>query len=623
MKMYSNIRLIFIHIVLLVILGSAVYSNSLNGKFVWDDHYLVKDNAYIRSFSKIPQLFVTDVKASEGDTYKFYRPLQMLTYSLDYFLWKLDVRGYHLTNILLHILVGLNIYWLISILWNDEILSLLVSALFLVNPLHTEAVSYISGRSDSLSALFILLSLIFYIKALNSKNLYLFLIMLFSYVFALLSRENSLVLPAILLVYHYIFRRKINVRNFTAVLGISVAYIIFRLTSLSYLSPHLHSNTSLLQRIPGFFVALSNYMRLLLLPFNLHMDYSNKVFSFSNPKAIVGTIMLVVLLFYCFRKINKDRLVSFAILWFLVTLLPQSNLYPLNAYMAEHWLYLPSIAFFIILARYLSPIYRNYKTLGMIFIVGLLVFYSYLTIRQNNYWRDPILLNKITIKYAPDSHRAYNDLGCVYDALNMKDQAIASYKKALEINPNSAGVYYNLGNTYASLNKIDQAIASYKKALEINPNYPQAYCNLGNAYTSLNRKKEALASYEKALEISPDYAVAYNNIGNLYLSIDNLDKAIDLYKKAINIDPENPEAYNNLGVAYCNKNEYKQAVESYKKAIKVNPGYAEAHANLARVYYNLQQFDLAIKHCDKAVELGYKVNPELLKFLEPHRRKDR
>jgi tetratricopeptide (TPR) repeat protein len=348
------------------------------------------------------------------------------------------------------------------------------------------------------------------------------------------------------------------------------------------------------------------------------MEYSNKVFSLANPKAIVGIVILTTLLIYCFRKSEKDRLVLFSMLWFLITLLPQSNIYPLNAYMAEHWLYLPSIAFFIILARCLILIYKNLKNLGIIFITGLLILYSYLTIKQNQYWSDPVILDKITIKRAPDSPRAYNDLGCVYDALNMKGEAITAYKKALQITPDYPEIYYNLANTYASLDKTEEAIASYKKALEIKPNYPEAYCNMANVYFSLNNTQEALGLYKKALEINPKYAVAYSNMGNLFLATDKLDQAIDLYKKAISIDSQNAEAYNNLGVAYCINNEYENAEKAYKKAIEINPEYAQAHANLARVYYYSKQFNLAAKHCSKALELGCKVDPELLRMLEPY-----
>ncbi|GAF76422.1 unnamed protein product, partial [marine sediment metagenome] len=143
-------------IVLIIILGFVVYSNSLNGKFIWDDEYLIKNNVYIRSFSYLPKIFSEDIGTGAEKKYYFYRPLQMITYMIDYSLWKLNVRGYHLTNTLLHILAALTIYWLINILFGDRPLSLFASLFFVAHPIHTEAVAYISGRADPLALLFML-----------------------------------------------------------------------------------------------------------------------------------------------------------------------------------------------------------------------------------------------------------------------------------------------------------------------------------------------------------------------------------------------------------------------------------------------------------------------------------
>lgn len=503
---------------LITIIGLAVYGNSLNGKFIWDDCYLIEDNSYIRDWSNIAKIFTKDIAAGSGIEFTSYRPLQTLTYIIDYSLWRLDVRGYHFTNILLHILAALSIYWLINILYNDRFLSLFTSLLFVTHPIHVGAVAYISGRADPLAAVFILLCIIFYIKSLHAKNITLYILMLLCYIFALLARENSLILPALLLLYHYAFKVEVKTKRFLPILGITLVYILLRLTVLKTPLPHVLRPTTLLQRIPGVFVAITSYIRLLFLPFGLHMEYGNKLFDFSHPLVIPGIIIVVFLSTYAFRKRKVNKVAFFSILWFFIALLPVSNLYPIDAYMAEHWLYLPSIGFFLILAKALCYLYRTkkFRIFAGVFIICLLIFYSYLTIRQNNYWNKPMIFYERALRYAQDSWRMHNNLGNVYKESGHPEAAIAEYNKALEIKPDYAQAYYNLGNLYNDIKKYEEAIASYKKATEIKQNFGRAYNNLAVSYNAVGRYKEAIDSCKEAIEINPGDAYAHINLAIAY-----------------------------------------------------------------------------------------------------------
>lgn len=496
--------------IVIIILGFAVYANCLNGGFVWDDGILIRDNACIKNWSGLAKVFTQDVGAGAKKEYGFYRPFQILTYTIDYTFWNLNVLGFHLSNVLLHILAALCIFWLVNILYDDSILSLLTALFFVSHPIHTEAVSYVSGRSDSLAAIFMLLCLIFYIKNLSQKSRALYILMLLSYILALLSRENSLVLPLILLLYHYTVRKRFERKQFLALSAFAFIYIGFRFTLLKSFLPDFPISTNLMQRFPGFFAAVANYLRLLFLPFNLHMEYGNKLFSFSHPQVVFGILISLTLLIYAAAQIKAKPLTSFSILWFFATLLPYSNLYPLNAYMAEHWLYLPSVGFFLIIAKALSYLYRSthLKAVSLALIISLLAFYSCLTIRQNSYWQDPLTLYQRTLKYAPDSAMAHN----------------------------------NLGNTYYRLGNKKKAIASYKRAIAANPYYAKAYNNLGFAYYHLGKKEEAVSLYKKAAAARPDYAQTYNNLAFVYYDMGEYDLAIEHCRKAVELGCEvNPQ----------------------------------------------------------------------------------
>ena len=606
---------------LIVLLGFVAYANSLDGRFVWDDERLVKENSYIKSPSHISEVFSENIAAGAGRKTSFYRPLQMLTYMADYSLWKLNVRGcllmrsreggvlpmenptrdypfkgsrgqgaphkeppvwgYHITNIILHILVALSVFVLVSMLFGDTLLAFLTAAFFVAHPIHTEAVSYISGRADPLAALFMLLTFIFYIKDLTVP-------MALSYILALLSRENSLILPFLILLYHVVFKERLSKRNFSLLVLFAFVYFLLRLTIAKPLLAHTASEATFLDRLPGSFAALATYVRLLILPFPLHMGYGNMTFSFVDPRVIAGAFIFALLLFFILST-KRSRLTSFSFGFFLIALLPFSNLYPLHVYMREHWLYLPSIGFFLILAKGVCELRRRhlvYPAFGLASI--LVVSYTSLTMLQNRYWRDPVSFYERTLKYGDESASLYIDIGTLFNDAHRYEDAIALFQKAIALVPDSADAYNNLGIAYFGTGKKDGAIASLKKAIAIDPNLAQAYTNLGNVYDGVGEKEKALVAYKKAIEIDPRDEDAYNNLGVLYAAFGKNKDALSLFKKAIELDPYSAQGHHNLSIAYFHEGEYR----------------------------------LSIEQCDRARALGLE-DPHLLESLKPYREVDR
>lgn len=615
-------RVIFLSSLLIIIAGLSVYLNSLNGKFVWDDEILIKNNPYIKSWSNLAKIFRSDIGKGVEERYYFYRPIQISSYLLDYSLYKLNPVGYHLTNILLHILMALLIYWLVNILFGNSLLALITSLLFVVHPIHTEAVSYISGRADLLASVWVLLGLVFYLRYLKSKRMTAYLVVFLSYLLAILSKECGLILPLLLLLYHYAFKIRLSLRPFFPILLCPFLYALWRLVIIKFLPQELPPDT-LLQRLPGVFVALGNYIRLLVLPIGLHMEYGYKLFKPFASGAIFGYVILALLLFWGIKKRKANNLIFFSLVWFLITLLPQSNLYPLNAFMAEHWLYLPSMGFFLLLAYGLNYLYKTkgVRILSIIFLVGLVTFYSLLTIRQNNYWQEPEPLYQRTLRYAPQSSKALNNLGSIYQAKGRLQEAITLYNKAIEIDPYHIKAYNNLAKAYCEVDMTKEAITIAEKAIAIEPDYAMTYYNLANIYTSEARLSEAIAFYQKAAELSPDHPVIYNNLGKIYKEIGKIEESIASYKKAIELNPRYATAYNNMGIVLSTVlDKEEEAIVVFKKGLEIDPNLASAHNNLAAAYYYTKQYDLAIKHCNKAIELGYKVSPELLRLLEPYRK---
>ncbi|PIQ86913.1 MAG: hypothetical protein COV73_04020 [Candidatus Omnitrophica bacterium CG11_big_fil_rev_8_21_14_0_20_43_6] len=578
-----------IFIILIIILGAVSYYNCLGGDFIWDDVGLVKDNIYIRNLSALPNVFTKNIWSGIGIGSNVYRPLQMVTYFADYSFWELNPPGFHLTSVLLHILAALALYWLISLLFNNQILALFSSLMFIAHPVHVEAVTYISGRADPLVTIFILVSFVFYLKFLRSPSRASRVIMLLSFIFALLSRENALILPVLLLIYHYISKKKLAIKQFWPWLVIAGIYIGLRLIFMNTVLYEVPAGSTLLQRLPGFLAALTRYTRILFIPTDLHMEYGNLFFSFLCPKVILGAGIIVFLLIYIFKYRKTNPLVSFSLSWFIIALLPASNLYPINSYMAEHWLYLPSIGFFIILGRLFTSWYEKYRfkfmTLGL--LICLLFSYSYLTIKQNTYWRSARVFFERTLKYAPHSFRVYYNLGNVFSDAQEHVRAIKLYLKAIEINPLYAEAYNNIGNTLVALGRNEEGINYYRQALGLNNALPEAYYNLGNAYYNLGQKDKSIEMLKKSLELRPVYLEACNNLASGYAEAGNLDEAIRLWNKCVKLDPN----------------------------------FVVAHFNLAVFYFERKEFALAIKHCNKVLALGGQVDQRFLELLKPFRNK--
>lgn len=583
----ANRATIFLHIASIIILGLVIYFNSLKGEFIWDDRALVTENRYIKDWSNIPGIFTKTIGAGIGAEINFYRPLQMLTYMADYFFWELNPAGYHLTNVFLHVCAALALYWFILILFNNLNIAFLAAALFTAHPVHTEAVSYIAGRADSLAALFTMLCLIFYFKQASSPqgNKLNFFLMLCCFISALLSKESALIIPLLILFYCYIFQKRLKAEVFWSTLGIVFIYLLWVSRILKPFSTGALSKTTLLQRLPGFFASMAEYLRVLVWPFDLHMEYGNKLISYQDPRVAPGALLLIASLAYAFIKRKDAKLTSFAIGWYFICLLPVSNLYPINAFMAEHWLYLPSAGFFLLLASGLNRLKetKSMRFVSLSLIAGVLTFFTCLTIKQNYYWQDKISFYIRTLRYTQDSPRIYNNLCKACAEKGRNKEAVFFCKKAISLKSGYAEAYLNLGNAYMNLGNARDSLNAYNRAGEIKPDFADAYNNIGLIYSAQNNEAKAAAFYQKAVQINPDYADAYYNLGNAFNRLGKIEEAITSYAKAIEIDPKGPRAgayYNNLAVMYAVTGKKEEAIALYEKIAVLYPDLKAARQNL-------------------------------------------
>ncbi|HAJ56539.1 MAG TPA: hypothetical protein DCL35_02085 [Candidatus Omnitrophica bacterium] len=571
--------LIFIHVCLIIVLGLAIYNNSLGGDFILDDYPLIKDNNYIRDLSAPHRIFTKNLSDRAFDPHSMYRPMTALTYALDYHFWREDPFGYHLTNVFLHVAASLLVYVFIMLLFGKGLPALGAALIYTALPVHVEAVAYISGRNEILAFIFMILCLIFYLKAIERKKIIFSYGVVVFYIFAVLSKENSFILPVLLCLYHYVFRKRYSILPFFSVWAILASAVILRLTVLRSSLLNVSSLGVLWDKVPQFFAVFLNYLRLLIFPFGLRLGYAHRVFHWNDPAVICGVLAFLFFIWLIMNRRKADPLVSFACGWFIVLLLPVSGLYPLSYAMTELWLYAPSAGFCLVLGHIIFSS-RLGRILKIALFAGIMAYYSFLTVKQNEYWREPVSFYQRTLKYRPESRV----------------------------------LYMGLGRAYQDRGNIRHALAAYKKAIKSDPGYVKAYTALASLYQTLGLIPEASAYYEKALEVDPTYEDIYSNLGILYSEAGETGKALELFKRAIALKPNFAKAYYNLGNVYFDLNMFKEALECFHKAVKLQPGYALAVNNLAITYYNLGDLEQAERFFQRSSQLGF-VNQELADAL--------
>ena len=599
-----------------------VYANALFNAFVWDDRYIITENTLAKSWRNIPTFFTTHLFEGSKQPSNSYRPLQKLSNLLDYSIWRLNPFGYHLTNIILHALNAVLIYILVNLLFKKKEISLIVSALFAIHPIHTQAVTYISGRADLLAGFFIFLSLIFFVKHRNNnvetKKYYWGAVACF--MLALLSRESAVILPFILILYDITFpsklkKLKVRLVDYLPFFLLLVLYGLMRMTVLdfSFNVGSWASQTNPYLRIITFGRVVFTYIRLLLLPLGLHMEYMpNWATTFFNPQILICNTLLLIIFASVIASYKYSRTLFFGSAWFFLTLIPFSNILPLNAVMAEHWLYIPSVGFFVVFALVVNKsayFIKNphVKNNFLIFVlIPIFAFYSVLTIMRNRDWKDELTLYQNVLKYSPSSARVHNNLGNIYVNIKEYENAIKEFEEAIRLKAKYFEVYNNLGIVYQLQKQYEEAIRKYEKAIEINPNYAEAYNNLAGVYALLEEYEKAISLCEKALSLGRDTPEIQNNLGAIYALQGKYEEAIIHYIKTIEMNPDHFDAYKNLGIIYNAQEKYSRAVKALTKAAKLNPRCANTHNELGLAYKNLGKYAKAVKEYETAL----KIDPE-------------
>lgn len=557
-----------------------LFSDSVNHDFTnWDDPVHVIKNESIHSLSATS----AGTMFKPNDQY-MYHPLTILSYAINYSVSGLKPMGYHLTNLLFHLLNVVLVFSIFFLLFGNSKPAALASLLFAVHPLVSEPVNWVSGRKDVLFAFFFLSSLTCYIQFVKKKKgiLYLFFSRIL-FLFAMLSKPMAASMPLVLILTDIYFNRKFSLRlmaekiPFFLIAGLILLIPALHSASANHnpevFSFSFHESFSLFNRIFLSINAAIFYLAKFIAPYNLSAyhgfpattDQLLPVYYYLSP-------LLVIVLCFVIYKIKKFRkeLVS-GFLFYSVTILPVVHLvsYGTNIYLAERYAYIPILGFiFIIISIYTklnSPVKRNF---GIIILSSILIF-SVITFRQNKTWKNSTALWTHVIAVYPNDFYGYFNRANEEKELKKDQEAIADFNKSIELNPKFMEAWYNRANVKSDGNDLIGAIADFSKAIELKPGYFVAWFNRGNAKAGMGDFKEAIADYNEALRLKPDYKEALSNRGNAKGVMKDFTGSIEDYNQVIRINPAEAEAYSNRGLSRFNLNDTTGACNDWQKATQL------------------------------------------------------
>lgn len=649
MKITKKTHILFITLIIVI-----VFSSSLKNDFAWDDRYLITDNPYVKNWHYLPGIFTSHLYEGSEINSNFYRPLQALSFIIDYSIWKLNSFGYHLTNLLLHILNSALIYLIVIIISSSSLVAFLTALMFGISPVISGVTYYIPARADLLMAFFVLVSMLFFIKYMeNKRRVHFFIFSIASFILSLLCKEMAVILPFLLVMELFRNReKKTALKTLLPYFIILLVYIFLRVTILNFIKgPNKFIDYSfpaaipLWKRILTDFNVIATYIRLLLFPFDLYMQrFIRPAVKLFEINVLLPMLLIIVLAVIARKILRNNKVFLYGITWFFVCLLPVLNIYPVSVFLHEMWLYLPSIGFFIVFGVVFQDIIkpRMGKILSTGLIVLFLAYYALFTISYGKTWKDSISLYHNILKYKdgnPFIYLIYDNLAMAYYDKGELDKSIKYCEKSMSMSSGRPEVYCNLGVVYMAAKKPVRAINFFKKAIKLKRNHVPAYCNLGHAYSSIGLENKAIKISEAAIAIDPGCFKAYCNLGYVYSKKGDIDKAIEVFKKAKKIKGEENEPYYCLGTLYIKKENYEGALEEYNRILEsgepqdfrfynalafvyiknkkfqeteqalmhslaLDNNQFDPHNKLGNLYFMFGHFDLAIQEYGKALKLS-------------------
>jgi tetratricopeptide (TPR) repeat protein len=492
------------------------------------------------------------------------------SFAVDHKLWKLDPRPYHIENTILHSINAILVYAIVFLLLSNGLAAFLCALIFAIHPVQTQAVAWISGRATLLSMAFFLAAFLFHIRnRIKGASALNYSLLLVFFTFGLLSKEMAISLTLVLITYDLFFHARKAFKEYAAYylpfFLISLFYLIARFSVLGVITQQERWwGGNIFYNMLTMVKAVAEYIRLLILPMNLGIEYSVGVPKTVLDKGLLLGVSLLSVIGILWFRLRRKKAIAFCIAWFFITMIPVYNIVPLKVIVAERFLYLPLFAFAVLLGIFFSNLVARYKgsvpKAAIIFaIVSIFSLYAFGTMLQNASWKDEVSLYKREVRRLPDNPLSHYSLGFAYGRA-----------ARTAVSKDASDAYYAL------------AIKEFNETLRLGPEYYLAY-------------------------------FAYTNLGDIYNQTGQRDRAVDNFKKAKAIK-ESRDSNNNIVRLNFAQHDYGEALKNCKAVILQDPGSMNAYINLGNVYLVLDERLKAKRAYFKAARLG-SGDPKLMKAI--------
>ena len=610
------------------ILGFLLYSNTFESPFVFDDTRKIVENQSIR----ITELSAANlIETAFGKQSPKTRPIGNVTFALNYYFHQYNVEGYHLVNIVIHILAGIFLFIFVQTTLklpslktevdHTFMIAFFTALLWLVHPIQTQSVTYIVQRMNSMAALFYILAFWFYVKGRLAvrpgKKWGWFGSAALAWIFALGSKQNAATLPFFVFLYEWYFFQDLNAEWLKRQLKfIILIFFVFGLISLLYLGPDpleklssikdfANKEFTLSERTMTQFRVVIHYISLIFFPHpsRLNLDYD---FALSNslisPMTTLPSVVVIVgLVGLALYLVKRQRLISFCLLWFFGNLVIESSVIPL-AIIFEHRLYLPSMLFclipVILIFRYVKI---NWLRIGALCAVAIV--FSAWTYQRNQVWQNDLTIWSDCVKKSPHKARPHLNLGLAISKRGNILGAEKQYRQAVRLDPNYDLAHFNLASVLQKQGQNAEAVKHFTAAIQIRPAYVEAHNNLGMVFLNQGKTNDAIQQIQQALQYNPNHAKAHNNLGIVLEKQGNINEAIDHFRLALEVSPDLAEAQLNLAAALAKQGEIDQAIHHFTMVLRSDPNRAEAHNGLGALLIKNGKIEKAISHFREALRI--------------------
>lgn len=617
--------------VLIVVMGSLAYSNSFSVPFQFDDEVHILNREIFQNpghYLKLSSWF--DINN---------RPLAGFTFSLNYVVHHKNVWGYHLVNLLIHLLSAMILFLFTRTLITRFLqkdynypnwFPLLIALFFVVHPVQTQAVTYIIQRMSSMAGLFFLLAVWLYLLGRlawidRHKKMEAALLLVSSGlagVLGILSKQSAATFPLALMLIELLFIRNQKGKLCRPAIWTLAIFIICGISA--YLVKFgLPADTRELSRtayLATQMKVIPRYFQMMLIPVGLSIDHGVKMASgFFDIWVLAGMIFLLGVFVLAVFQIRKNRLVSFGLFWIFISLLVESSILPIRDAMFDQRMYLAVAGFaWAVFGGLLPWLKSRYPKQLIPVLISILILFSGVTLARNHKWQSRVAIWEEVTDHYPDYFRGWLALGKMYkeDEARNLSKMIVAFERASQINPDDDEVWTDLGYCYLKANQQDQAARCYEHLLDAQKieDRKQARVVLGSFYLSRKNYIQASKLYQELLKELPDDVDAYLGLADIRMAQNDFDGAKALLEEQLVRQPYQADLLFGLGRIYFYHNERTLAGQYLGRSLEQNPNRLEAMLLYGNACINTKNYDEAIIWFKRAYAINQ--DPNLRSYIQ-------